>query len=191
MFIKFQINHRFVGQRLAEMLTNTFGKPPVVFFAPSSYSTDATCFVISPSSQVETRLAADTRLQQLVSAHPRSFLAEPSAGSRPVAVTTDDWPYLYHQGHWIPGIFYLLSALVILLAALFYFQIPEARSRVPSLFFFGMGAGFLLLETQVVSRLARLLRSIQPNSGLGGGSRLLRRSHLCHSGLFCRIAVCL
>ena len=38
--------------------------------------------------------------------------------------------------------------------ALFYFQIPEARSRVPSLFFFSMGAGFLLLETQVVSRLA-------------------------------------
>jgi MFS family permease len=71
-----------------------------------------------------------------------------------VAVTTDDWPYLYHQGHWIPGIFYLLSALVILLAAVFYFQIPEARTRIPSLFFFSMGAGFLLLETQVVSRLA-------------------------------------
>src|SRR5262249_23025897 len=69
-------------------------------------------------------------------------------------VTTDDWPYLYHQGRWIPGIFYLLSFLVVLLAAAFYFQIPEARTRVPSLFFFSMGAGFLLLETQVVSRLA-------------------------------------
>ena len=41
-----------------------------------------------------------------------------------------------------------------MLAAVFYFQIPEARTRVPSLFFFSMGAGFLLLETQVVSRLA-------------------------------------
>jgi hypothetical protein len=137
------------------MLRNTFGKPPTVFFAPSSYSTDATCFVISTSSQVETPLAADHRLQQLVNAQHRSFLASPSGATAPaVAATTDDWPYLYHQGHWIPGIFYLLSALVILLAALFYFQIPEARSRVPSLFFFGMGAGFLLLETQVVSRLA-------------------------------------
>jgi hypothetical protein len=157
-----------MGQRLAEMLGRTFGKPPVVFFASSSYSTDATCFVISPSSQVEARLAADPRLRQLVDARPRSFLASPSATATgtvtpgavtpgavtTVAVTTDDWPYLYHQGHWIPGIFYLLSALVILLAAVFYFQIPEARSRVPSLFFFSMGAGFLLLETQVVSRLA-------------------------------------
>jgi hypothetical protein len=47
-----------------------------------------------------------------------------------------------------------LSILVILLAVAFYVQIPEARTRVPSLFFFCMGAGFLLLETQVVSRLA-------------------------------------
>jgi len=149
LFVKFQINHPFVGRRLAEMLTNTFGKTPVVFLAPSSYTAGATCFAISPSEQVVTSLAADPRLRQFVAARHPAFLASPE-----VAVTTDDWPYLYHQGHWIPGIFYLLSGLVIVLAALFYLQIPEARSRVPSLFFFGMGAGFLLLETQVVSRLA-------------------------------------
>ncbi len=149
MFIKFQVNHAFVGQRLNEMLTRTFGKPPVVFLAPSTYSASATCFVISPSAQVEASLAADVPLRELVDSQRSKFLGMPE-----VAVTTDDWPYLYHQGHWIPGIFYLLSALVILLAAGFYFQIPEARSRVPSLFFFSMGAGFLLLETQVVSRLA-------------------------------------
>jgi SAM-dependent methyltransferase len=148
-FLKFQINHPFVGRRLSEMLTSTFGKPPVIFGAPSSYTVSATCFAISASGQVEASLAADPQLRQLVSARPPAFLAMPE-----VAVTTDDWPYLYHQGHWIPGIFYLLSVLVILLAAVFYFQIPEARSRVPSLFFFSMGAGFLLLETQVVSRLA-------------------------------------
>ena len=149
LFIKFQVNHSFVGKRLDEMLTRTFGKAPVVFNAPSNYTAAATCFAISPSGQVDTSLAADPRLSQFVAAWHPAFLALPE-----VAVTTDDWPYLYHQGHWIPGIFYLLSALVILLAAVFYFQIPEARTRVPSLFFFGMGAGFLLLETQVVSRLA-------------------------------------
>src|SRR6202790_3943535 len=148
-FIKFAVSHSFVGRRLSEMLTRTFGKAPVVFHTPSSYTTDAFCFVISTSTQVETSLAADPRLRQFVEAQVPEFLTRPE-----VAVTTDDWPYLYHQGHWIPGIFYLLRALVILLAAVFYFQIPEARTRVPSLFFFSMGAGFLLLETQVVSRLA-------------------------------------
>jgi spermidine synthase len=149
LFIKFQINHPFVGRRLAEMLTSTFGKAPVVFVAPSSYTASATCFAISPSGQVEASLAADPRLREFVAGSHPAFLAIPK-----VAVTTDDWPYLYQQGHWIPGIFYLLSALVIVLAAVFYFQIPEARTRIPSLFFFSMGAGFLLLETQVVSRLA-------------------------------------
>ena len=149
LFLKFYVSHHFVGQRLAEMLTSTFGKAPVVFRAPSSYATSAVCFAISTSTQVETSLAGDPRLRQFVDARRPAFLASPE-----VAVTTDDWPYLYHQGHWIPGIFYLLSALVILLAAVFYFQIPEARTRIPSLFFFSMGAGFLLLETQVVSRLA-------------------------------------
>ena len=149
LFIKFYVSHYFVGQRLAEMLTSTFGKAPVVFRAPSIYTTSAVCFAISPSGQVEASLAADPRLRDFVAARQPPFLASPE-----VAVTTDDWPYLYHQGHWIPGIFYLLSALVVLLAALFYFQIPEARTRIPSLFFFSMGAGFLLLETQVVSRLA-------------------------------------
>src|SRR5208282_2196040 len=149
LFLKFQINHPFVGRRLAEMLTRTFGKPPVIFLAPSSYTAGASCFAISPSGQVEASLAADPRLRQFVADRRPAFLALPE-----VAVTSDDWPYLYHQGHWIPGIFYLLSALVVLLAAVLYFQIPEARKRVPSLFFFSMGAGFLLLETQVVSRLA-------------------------------------
>src|SRR3984957_3332882 len=149
LFVKFQVNHLYVGKRLAEMLTSTFGKSPVMFAAPSSYTAGASCFAISSSNQVENSLAADARLQRFVESNRPSFLLSPE-----VAVTTDDWPYLYHQGHWIPGIFYLLSVLVILLAAFFYLQIPEARSRVPSLFFFGMGAGFLLLETQVVSRLA-------------------------------------
>ena len=149
LFLKFYVSHSFVGRRLAEMLTRTFGKAPVVFLASSSYTTSAVCFAVSTSTQVETSLAADPRLRQFVDARQPTFLAMPE-----VAVTTDDWPYLYHQGHWIPSIFYLLSALVILLAAVFYFQIPEARTRVPSLFFFSMGAGFLLLETQVVSRLA-------------------------------------
>src|SRR5271157_1473287 len=89
LFLKFQINHPFVGRRLAEMLARTFGKAPVVFLAPSSYTAGATCFAISPSAQVEASLAADPRLSEFVAARPPDFL-----GSREVAVTTDDWPYL-------------------------------------------------------------------------------------------------
>src|SRR5882762_6812798 len=149
LFVKFQVNQPWLGRRLAEMLSYTFHKTPTVFVAQSSYTAGAFVFAISASNQVEEKLAADARLRQFVDAHRPAFMDLPAA-----SVTTDDWPYLYHQGRWIPGIFFLVSVLVVLLAAGFYFQIPEARSRVPSLFFFSMGAGFLLLETQVVSRLA-------------------------------------
>jgi len=148
LFIKFNVIRPWLGQRLENMLTQTFGKSPLMFFAGSSYSVDANCFVISDSRQVDAVLALDPELRQFVSPGPRFSTDEK------VVVTTDDWPYLYQQGRWIPRTYYSLGALVILLALFLYWQIPDARRRVPSLFFFSMGAGFLLLETQVISRLA-------------------------------------
>ncbi|MBZ5546474.1 MAG: hypothetical protein LAO22_00735 [Acidobacteriia bacterium] len=150
LFVKFMVNYPWLGRRIVEIMTHAFGKPPIVFLARSSYTLSAACFVISNSDQVvEHQLASDPRLGHFVAENRSNFV-----NLSDVAVTTDDWPYLYHQGHWIPSIFFHLSFLVVLLAAAFYLQIPEARTRVPSLFFFSMGAGFLLLETQVVSRLA-------------------------------------
>jgi spermidine synthase len=148
-FIKFQVNHPWIGRRIAEMLQDVFGKPPLGFAAHSSYTADASCFVISPSEQVERKLAADPRLEQFVTRHRQAFLQLPA-----VPATTDDWPYLYQEGKWMPGIFVTVGILVLLLGMGLYWQIPEARTRVPSLFFFSMGAGFLLLEAQVISRLA-------------------------------------
>lgn len=147
-FVKFQVNHQWMGTRLREMLSQTFGKPPVVMFADSSYSTGATCFVISPGTRVEAAMAADPRLADFARIHAISH------PNRPVPVTTDDWPYLYQEGRWIPRTFYSIGLLVVLLAIALYMQIGQARNRPPSLFFFAMGAGFLLLETQVISRLA-------------------------------------
>jgi SAM-dependent methyltransferase len=149
LFIKFQVNHPWLGRRLVGMLTETFGKAPTIFLAESSYGVSASCFAVSTSNRVDDKLAADDRLQRFVEANRPSFLDLPS-----VAGTTDDWPYLYQKEHAIPSVFFLLSVIVILLAAWLYLQIPDARRQVPSLFFFSMGAGFLLLEAQVVSRLA-------------------------------------
>jgi SAM-dependent methyltransferase len=148
LFVKFNVARPWLGQRLENMLTQTFGKRPLMFFAGSSYSVSANCFVISNSGQVEAVLARDPELRRFVSTGP----AFPQ--NKNVVVTTDDWPYLYQQGRWIPRTYYSLAGLVILLALALYWRIPEARRRVPSLFFFSMGAGFLLLETQVISRLA-------------------------------------
>jgi spermidine synthase len=168
LFVKFEVPRPWLGQRLREMLAEVFGKEPVVFRALSSYTAGAHCFAISASGRVEQSLAADPRLSQFVSSHRPSFLDSPEA-----TITTDDWPYLYQQGHWMPGIFISVGILVLLLAAGLYWQIPEARQRVPSLFFFSMGAGFLLLETQVVSRLALYFGTTWQVNGIVIGALLI------------------
>jgi hypothetical protein len=83
-----------------------------------------------------------------------------------VELTTDDWPYLYHQGRWIPRTYYSISVLILLIALVLYFQVPETRNQKPSLFFFAMGAGFLLLETQAVSRLSLFFGTTWQVSGI-------------------------
>src|SRR5438045_1026326 len=103
-------------------------------------------------SPMPARLATEQKdlpLRQFVESKRSAFLDSP-----PVPLTTDNWPYLYQDQRTIPAVFFVLSLLVIIVATGFYLRIPNARSRMPSLFFFSMGVGFLLLETQVVSRLA-------------------------------------
>ncbi|HEY6350150.1 MAG TPA: hypothetical protein VI636_12150 [Candidatus Angelobacter sp.] len=148
LFVKFHVDHPWMAVRLEKMLRETFGKPPLVFYAGSSYGATATCFAISHSSRIEDALAHDPGLLEFV----RKNEVRPIPAAVPA--TTDDWPYLYQEGRWIPRTYYALGVLVILVALGLYRQIPQARRQAPSLFFFSMGAGFLLLETQVISRLA-------------------------------------
>ncbi len=148
LFVKFQVNQSWMARRLSEMLQDTFGKPPAVFVAKSSYTSPAMCFVISASNRVEDALAADPRLQELVSVS-RIVPSGPE-----VPITTDDWPYLYQEQRRIPRAYFSLAVIVALVAVGLYWQLPEVGRKPPSVFFFSMGAGFLLLETQVISRLA-------------------------------------
>lgn len=148
LFLKFAVERPWMGRRLAEMLQEIFGRPPVVFFAGSSYTPGAICFAVSASGHVDDVLRQDAGLAEFVD---RNRFATDSAS---VPVTTDDWPYLYQQNRSIPRAYLSLGVLVVLVTLGLYSRIPEARQQVPSLFFFGMGAGFMLLETQAISRLA-------------------------------------
>jgi SAM-dependent methyltransferase len=159
-FVKFQVDHPWLATRLVEILRQTFGKSPLVFLAESNYSASATCFVISPGNRVEEALGADPRLAEFVHKNPFAVRAEA------VPITTDDWPYLYQEGRWIPRTYYSIGVLVILIAIGLYSQIGGVRRNVPSLFFFSMGAGFLLLETQVISRLALFFGTVWQVNGI-------------------------
>ena len=147
-FIKFEVRRPWMARRLKEMLTSVFGKEPVVFNADSRYTARARCFVVSASDRVQAALQNDNRLATFVAANPVE--SEDAA----VPVTTDDWPYLYQRDKTIPRPYWSISVVIILLSLALYSRIPGTVRQAPSLFFFCMGAGFLLLETQVISRLA-------------------------------------
>ncbi len=141
LFLKFAVDRPWMGRRLFEMLQQTFGRPPIVFWAGSSYTPAAVCFAISGGGQVENALARDATLADFVS---RNRFATDSSD---VPVATDDWPYLYQRDRSVPRTYLALGVLVILVTLGLYCTIPEARQQAPSLFFFSMGAGFMLLET--------------------------------------------
>lgn len=148
LFVKFEVRHRWMARRIEEMLASTFGKEPVVFNADSSYTARARCFAISSSNRVQEALKLDPQLAEFVARNP----VESEAGLVPV--TTDDWPYLYQRDKTIPRPYWSISAIIMVLTLGLYWTNVREKPRKSSLFFFCMGAGFLLLETQVISRLA-------------------------------------
>jgi spermine/spermidine synthase len=148
LFVKFAVDRPWMGYRFSEMLQQTFGKPPLVFYAGSSYTPAAVCFAISLSGRIDDVLRSDASLSDFVSRN--RFATE----SGVVPVTTDDWPYLYQQDRSVPRTYLALGVLVVLVTMGLYSRIPDVHEQTPSLFYFSMGAGFMLLETQVISRLA-------------------------------------
>jgi SAM-dependent methyltransferase len=147
-FLKFEVRRPWMARRLKEMLASTFGKEPLVFNADSSYTVRARCFVISSSNRAQDALIRDPRLANFVASNPVD------SGGGDVPVTTDDWPYLYQRDKTIPRPYWSISAIIILLALVLCWKMAGDVRRPSFLFFFCMGAGFLLLETQVISRLA-------------------------------------
>jgi len=150
--IKFEVRspHEWMGQRFYSMLNEIFGHPPVAFYCPQVAALlPASVFIESQDPALWER-ASSPALTQFAAAHPLSF-ALPDHPD--VESTTDDWPYLYHRSRAVPRMYLSVSAILIALAYLLVRKsFPYRRAQTWEFFF--LGAGFLLLETQMVSRLA-------------------------------------
>ena len=92
LFLKFAVDRPWMGRRLWEMLQQTFGRPPIVFYAGSSYTPAAVCFAISGAGTGRKNIwHAMSNLADFVS---RNRFATDSSD---VPLATDDWPYLYQR----------------------------------------------------------------------------------------------
>ena len=133
----------WMGERFYAMLGHLFGRPPIVFFA-----SPATVFLASDDPDFWRR-AARPDLATLIAANPPPY----SPASDPPPPTTDDWPYVYNRSHTIPRAYFTIS-LILLAMAVLLTRRKLAVKKLSTWNFFFLGAGFLLLETQLVSRLA-------------------------------------
>lgn len=149
--LKFEVRPpwTWMGQRFYTLLDRVFGRAPVTFFCPEvGVFASATVFITSNSPELWER-AAQPGLASFVAQRPPSFPLT-TAGSPPL--TTDDWPYVYHRRHAIPRTYLTVSLILLALSGVLAGRSFNNSSSSWTLFF--LGAGFLLLETHMVSRLA-------------------------------------
>lgn len=150
MILKSGLNEdpRLIG-RLSELEQAVFGRSPLRFATVRPiYSAVALFFIDGSQSRIAHALASNPRLAEYVAESRNLPIAR-------VPLTTDDWPYFYQAAPGLPASVIIISAVLILLCGLFLRETGTALRSLRWHFFF-LGAGFLLLEAQIISKMALL-----------------------------------
>ena len=157
--LMFEAQRPFVSDRIAGTVRDVFGEEPLLFCIPNTaYGVGGVMFLAGDLKTVRTRLAANQRLSALIAGWK---IKSPLHPTYTTEITTDDWPYLYLDARRIPILYYLLS---LMLVGLFFYtkwrfklgEVTENWSTSHWHFFF-LGAAFLLLEVQNISKASVVL----------------------------------
>jgi hypothetical protein len=158
MVLSFAAAEPAVADRMGRALRETFGQDPIAFAVPSgNYGLGGVVFVTgnAPRAEIEKRIADNPRLASIIDEWQREFPLQLPLVTPPA---TDDWPYIYLEKPTIPVLFLVLTGLMAVLylygaRRLGVSVVPPARGSAPWHFAF-LGAAFMLLETQNISKAA-------------------------------------
>ena len=160
MVLSFEAFKPFIADRMARCLRDVFGQEPLTFrmIAGRTVGWGGVLFVVGDQPSVQAALASDEKLADWIA---RCQQQHPIELTYQTAVCTDDWPYLYLERARIPTLYFLLAGLM---GVLVYYG--RRRLEIPRLLgdwqaldwhFFFMGAAFLLLEVQNISKASVVL----------------------------------
>ena len=136
--VAFAAHTPWIEERLGRMLVEVFGEGKVWM----RRGTSGTIFVAGQLSQ-----------GQLDGTDLGLWYPDPRFDD--LAIPTDDWPYLYMQGRFVPKAYWQTLLLIGLVTLIFMARsFPEAIH--PDWHFWFLGAAFLLIEFTSVTRLALL-----------------------------------
>lgn len=160
MLLSFEAEKPYIAHRMNRCLQEVFGQEPLQFRVPSTASGwGGVVFVVGKPEIYAGAIAKNPRLAELIDAWQKQFPQTPPTES--VAVTTDDWPYIYLESRKIPTLYYLLAALLVALLGYAKRRLKQNATVEPwgrtHWHFFFLGAAFMLLETQSLSRAAIVL----------------------------------
>jgi SAM-dependent methyltransferase len=150
--LKFEVRPHFewLGQRFYSQMEKVFDRAPLVYYNPQIYGLlPATIFIASSSDAFWKRMQTP-ELAAFITTRPPRFTLQTNSSA---PLTTDDWPYIYQRDRTIPKLYLTVSLILFGLALLLVRRTFKYRNT-STWHFFLLGAGFLLLETQMVSRLA-------------------------------------
>jgi spermidine synthase len=157
--LTFYAQRLFIADRIESVLEEVFGQPPLVFIAePGPYGRGGVMFVTGNMANIQEQLEGNSRLTAYIKHQQETY---PLQLTHKTKVITDDWPYLYLESPKIPILYYLLIGVVVLLFARSYrkWQASENTALINRTFwhFFFLGAAFLLLEVQNISKASVVL----------------------------------
>jgi len=157
--LTFEVQKPFIADRILIALEEIFNEPPLIFRIPySSYGFGGVMFVTGDLGSVQKQLDQNPALSAYIQELQKT---DPIDLPRSTKVITDDWPYLYLESAKIPALHYLLIGLMV---AVFVRTNKKWESKLGMAYrnrsfwhFFFLGAAFLLLEVQNISKASVVL----------------------------------
>ncbi|HET9910625.1 MAG TPA: hypothetical protein VFQ13_01985 [Anaerolineales bacterium] len=157
--LTFYAQRVFIADRIERVLEEVFNQAPLVFVVePSTYGRGGVMFITGDMENIQKQLAVNDRLAAYIKQQQKIYSLQLTHQTK---VITDDWPYLYLETPRIPTLYYLLIGVTIALFARSYrkWKANDNTALINRTFwhFFFLGAAFLLLEVQNISKASVVL----------------------------------
>ncbi|MDP3183007.1 MAG: hypothetical protein Q8M54_09365 [Desulfobaccales bacterium] len=159
MVLSFEAQKPYIADRMAGVLKEVFGAEPICFRVPgSNYGWGGVFFIAGDLATARRQVAQNPGLATLIAKWQKE---DPISLSHTTKIATDDWPYIYLKTPRIPLLYFLLAGLMLLLVlrSWKHFRpvfLKGGWTRSHWHFFF-LGAAFLLLEVQNISKASVVL----------------------------------
>jgi spermidine synthase len=147
--LHFGVERRWIADRLVRVLRDVFRHEPLEYVVteeevPRQCGGGGNLTLICGRKPITVDSVQNGVLREFIRQHQRKLPGK----TRPA---TDDWPYLYLQRAKIPNLHVVVSLTVLATVAAARWRLFRNQARM-DWHFFSLGAAFLLLEVQTVSR---------------------------------------